>query len=289
MRPVFEKTPLKQWESFHCEVLRSATYDAMWHFHPEFQITLVLKSRGHRLVGDNITPLATGDLVLVGSNLPHVWHQDTSVPNPPDAVHAIIVRFLDTFLGRDFLQAPEMEPVRRLLQRASRGLLVKGTTRDKVAAHLERMALAGGLARVAELLAALDVLARSRDLSPIASTGFVPNLKSSDQDRMERVCRYIDKHLTEEIDRNAVAKEANLSVGAFSRFFKLRTGKSLPEYTNELRIGRACRLLLEGDLKITEIALQCGFNNLANFNRRFRDITATSPREYRERFRENAA
>src|SRR5438128_2277623 len=157
MKPVFEKTPQAQWESLHCEVVRGSGYAAAWHFHPEYQITLVLKSRGHRLVGDSVAPLAAGDLVLVGSNLPHVWH--------------------------------------------------------------------------------------------------------TDQDRMSRVCGYIDSHLGDAIERRAVAAEAHLSEGAFSRYFKLRTGKTLPEYVNALRVGRACRLLVETDAKVAEIAFDCGFEN----------------------------
>src|ERR1700691_697890 len=102
MKPVFEKTPRAQWESFHCEVVRGNSYNAAWHFHPEFQITLVIKSRGHRLVGDNIAPLHPGDLVLVGSNLPHVWQQEeTPRGHSAPPVHAVIVRFLETFAGND--------------------------------------------------------------------------------------------------------------------------------------------------------------------------------------------
>ena len=104
IKPAFERTPQRQWESFHCEVVRDSSYKATWHFHPEYQLTLVLKSSGYRLVGDRITPLRPGDLVLVGSNLPHVWHQDESRDHSSSAVHAIVVRFLDTFLGRDFLE-----------------------------------------------------------------------------------------------------------------------------------------------------------------------------------------
>ena len=114
MKPVFEQTPRVQWESFHCEVVRGTSYNAAWHFHPEFQITLVIKSFGHRLIGDNIAPLLSGDLVLVGSNLPHVWQQEQARrehSGPP--VHAIIVRFLETFAGKDFLQIPEMDAVRQ--------------------------------------------------------------------------------------------------------------------------------------------------------------------------------
>src|SRR5580693_5229660 len=117
MKPVFEQTPRTQWESFHCEVVRGSSYNAAWHFHPEFQITLVVKSFGHRLVGDNIAPLQPGDLVLVGSNLPHVWQQEnTGRPEPEHPIHAVIVRFLETFAGQDFLKIPEMKPVRSLLQ-----------------------------------------------------------------------------------------------------------------------------------------------------------------------------
>lgn len=160
MKAVLEKTPHAQWESFHCEVVRGASYNAMWHFHPEVQLTLVLESRGHRMVGDNISPLHPGDLVLVGSNLPHVWHQDAAYKR--GKVHAIIVRFLDTFLGAEFLAKPELEPVRQLLRRAARGLQVTARTRDLVAGRMQRLAEASALSRIVELLAILDLWAARR-------------------------------------------------------------------------------------------------------------------------------
>jgi len=281
VKPVFEKTPRTQWESFHCEVVRGSSYHAAWHFHPEYQLTLAIKSNGHRLVGDNIAPLHAGDLVLVGSNLPHVWQQDETQRHYRPAVHAIIVRFLETFAGRDFLDIPEMEPVRRLLRRSARGLQVMGATRQIVAEQMRRLAEARGLDRINGLLSILSTLAQSKELKPIASPGFMPVLDRADQDRMQRVCNYINARLATEIERAQVAHEANLSEGAFSRFFKLRTGKTLPRYVNELRVGRACRLLAEADGKITDIALECGFTNLANFNRRFHQIMGLPPSRYR--------
>ena len=288
MKPVFEKTPQAGWESLHCEAVDGPSFGGTWHFHPEHQLTLVLRGRGYRLVGDNITPLATGDLVLVGGNLPHVWHQEENVKNPAHAVQAIIVRFHETFLGRPFLETPEMEPVVQLLQRAARGLHVTRRTRDDVAERMVALSRAKGLGRVAELLAVLDLLARSRELQPIASPGFVPLLDADDQGRMERVCQYIHLHLAEPIEREAVATQAHLSPGAFSRFFKLRTGTTLPQYVNELRVGRACRMLAEDDTKISDIALDCGFENLSNFNRRFLAVTRLTPNRYRREFRLNA-
>ena len=233
MKPAFERTPQRQWESFHCEVVRDSSYNATWHFHPEYQLTLVVKSSGYRVVGDKITPLRPGDLVLVGSNLPHVWHQDESREHSGSAVHAIVVRFLDTFLGRDFLEIPEVEPVHRLLKRAKRGLQVMGRTREIVAAKLERLPGSQGLQRVAELVSILDILARSPQLKPIASPGFVPSLIMADRDRVGRVISFIHEQFTDPIDRAAVAAQAHLSVGAFSRFFKLRTGRTMPEYVDK--------------------------------------------------------
>lgn len=289
MKPAFEKTPRRQWESFHCEVLLDDSYHATWHYHPEYQLTLVLKGSGYRLVGDTITPLRAGDLVLVGANLPHVWHQDTVRGSEAKPVHAIIVRFLDSFLGHEFLQIPEAAALRRLLSRAGRGLQVTGETRDHVAHKMEALPNLTGLERLAGLLSILGVLAGSRELKPIASPGFAPQLSSGDQNRVERVLAFIHARLTEPLDRSAVAAEAHLSRGAFSRFFKLRTGKTLPQYVNELRVGRACSLLADEQLKVTDLALECGFQNLANFNRRFREITGLTPREYRRQLQRNAA
>src|SRR6202008_4909242 len=136
---------------------------------------------------------------------------------------------------------------------------------DIVAEKMRRLPAGAGLERITGLLSILAELARSKDLRPSASPGFLPVLESSDQDRMQRVCNYINSHLAGTIDRARVAQEAHLSEGACSRFFKLRPGKTLPQYVNELRVGRACRLLAEEEGKITGIALECGFTNLANF------------------------
>jgi AraC-like DNA-binding protein len=288
VKPAFEKTPRRQWESFHCEVLLDDSYHATWHYHPEYQLTLVLEGNGYRLVGDTITPLRAGDLVLVGANLPHVWHQDAVCSSEAYPVHAIIVRFLDTFLGREFFQIPEAASLRRLLSRAGRGLQVTGKTRDLVALKMETLPDLAGLERLAGLFSILAVLAGSRELKPIASPDFAPLLSSGDQNRVERVLTFIHTRLAEPLDRAAVAAEAHLSMGAFSRFFKLRTGKTLPQYVNELRVGRACSLLANEQLKVTDLALECGFQNLANFNRRFRQITGLTPRDYRRQLQRNA-
>lgn len=284
MKPVFEKVPKRDWESFHCEIVRGPDYGTRWHFHPEFQITLALRSRGHRVVGDNIAPLTDGDIVLLGANLPHVWHQDEG--GGRSDVHAIIVRFDPQALGADFFRLPEMEPVRRLLERAGRGLLLGGRTRAAVEERMRHLAQAEGLERLLDLLQILQLMAAGKsDTRTLASAGYTPKLESADQGRMQRVCDFIHSHLTEEIDRAQLARLAHLSEGAFSRFFSSRTGKTVPEYVNEVRVGRACRMLAEDAANITDIAMDCGYRNLANFNRRFRQVTGMTPSAYRAKFR----
>ena len=283
MKPVFEKVPKRDWESFHCEIVRGRDYGTRWHFHPEFQITLAIQSSGHRVVGDNIAPLTDGDIVLLGANLPHVWHQDE---NAGKEVHAIIARFDPQTLGTDFFKLPELDGIRRLLEKASRGLEVRGKTRGIIAAHMRRIAETEGFTRLLELLAILHVLSEAKsDVKPLSSAGYTPKLESADQGRMQRVCDFIHAHLTDEIDRSQLAKLAHLSEGAFSRFFSSRTGKTVPEYVNEVRIGRACRMLSEDAGNITDIAMDCGYRNLANFNRRFRQVTGMTPSSYRAKFR----
>lgn len=288
-QPVLENTPHREWESFHCEVVRGHGYGAQWHFHPEHQLTLVLKSQGHRVVGDSLAPLTPGDLVLVAGNVPHVWHQDDlGAPRSRAAVHAIVVRFRDDFLGGDFLRKPEMQPVRALLRRATRGLQVNGRTRQSVARQMQQMADAKGLQRVIGLLTILGELSQSRELKPLATAKFLPELQAGDQDRMSRVLGHIHAHLMEDISREDVAARASLSCGAFSRFFKTRTGKTLPQYVNELRVGRAFSRLAETDDKISDIALDCGFTNLSGFNRQFQRIAHMTPKDYRRAFESHA-
>lgn len=286
MKPVFEKVPMAPGESLHCEVVRGRDYGTRWHFHPEHQLTLALSSEGHRLVGDHLGALTDGDLVLVGANLPHVWHQAVDAATE---ARAVIVRFDEGFVGREFMAKGEMEGVRALLRRAARGLEVRGEARDEVAGWMEELPGLGRLERVVTLLRILARLARANpgEVRALASATYEPTLRSEDQDRMERVCAYIHNRYTEKLERRELAALAALSEGAFSRFFHSRTGRTVPQYVNELRVGRACRLLLEHpERTVSDIALDCGFENLANFNRRFLAARGVAPSVFRRQSQE---
>jgi AraC-like DNA-binding protein len=282
MKPVFEKVPMGIGESLHCEVVKGRDYGTRWHFHPEHQLTLAVRSQGHRLVGDHLGTLEDGDVVLVGSNVPHVWHQAVDAGSEAEAV---IVRFDEGFVGKEFMAKAEMEGVRALLRRAARGLVVQGKAREEVARRMLALPEEGRLERVVGLLAILARLASAKagEMKALASASYEPMLLSEDQDRMERVCAYIHQHYTERVERRELAALAALSEGAFSRFFHSRTGRTVPQYVNELRVGRACRLLLEYPGRtVSDVALDCGFDNLANFNRRFLAARGVAPSVFRK-------
>jgi len=231
------------------------------------------------MVGDDITELEEGDLVLLGSNLPHIWQRDEGKPRRRQPTHILIVQFEESFLGEDFWKIPATHALRQLLRRAGIGLQFKGKTREHVARLMSDMRGANGLRRLALFLTALDAMASSSECRSIAA-GYTAELSPYNQERMERVLQFINERLDQTIHVREVARLAGLSEGAFSRFFRLHSGRTFPDFVNQLRIGRACRLLAESENKITDIAFACGFMNLSNFNRQFQRIKQMTPREY---------
>ena len=267
--------------SFLCRRRRDARFGFAWHFHPEIELTLIVRSRGKRFVGDSIADYEEGDLVLLGPNLPHTWDSGPARRGPHEAVFC---QFSPSFLGAEFLAAPEMLPVRRLLDRSARGLRFTGRTQRGVARRMDGMERLEGPERLLALLEVLAALARSRDARPLSSRAFSPSPRRGDAERIDRVCRFLTESFAGRVPLAEAARVAHLSIPAFSRFFRLRTGKTLVGYLHELRVGHACRALIETDRAVSDIAFDSGFNNLSNFNRRFLEMKGMSPREFRAQF-----
>ncbi|HYE98249.1 MAG TPA: AraC family transcriptional regulator [Planctomycetota bacterium] len=268
--------------SFHWKRRRDPRFPFQWHFHPEAELTWIVRSRGRRFVGDHIEDYGDGDLVLLGPGLPHTWCSDDG---PPGRHEAVCIQFRDDFLGREFLERPELLPVRRLLERAARGLRFGGRTVREVAPRMDGLERRSGLARLQGLLDILGRLAAARDGRPLASPGWKAPPGDRDMDRLDRVCRFLAERFREDVALADAAAQAHLSAPAFCRFFKAGTGKTFVEYLTELRVGHACRLLAETDRPVTDVAFDAGFRNLSNFNRRFRALRGGTPRAYRAHFR----
>jgi AraC-like DNA-binding protein len=280
MKPIFQRLTAEPEEGFAFKTIHSAGFDCPWHVHPEYELILVVQGEGYRIVGDNISPLSAGDMVLVGPGLPHIWQQEPR-NGKRSSVHCLLIQFEDKHLAQGLLQLPAMEPLRRLLRRARQGLHIVGRTHAKITTLMKQMAEVEGMERVLRFLQILTVLASSEECEPIASPGFAANTNLYDQERMDRVFQFLNRQLASSVRLSEAAQIVHLSEGAFSRFFRAHTGKTFPAFVNELRIGRACTLLMEEDLNVTEVAYQCGFLNLSNFNRQFLRLKGVSPSEFR--------
>lgn len=284
MKPIYEKLVSCPDEGFLVKELRGEECNCAWHCHAEVELILVLRSQGYRIVGDTIQSLRCGDLVLLGPNLPHVYqHTDRRTARPAEA-HCLLLQF-ESRVWSGLLDLPAMAAVRRLLERSAQGLLVADPTGKQVATMLRQMLAERGLRRIATFLTLLDTLAQSRRCQAIASAGFTQLVPSQEQERIGRICQYIDAHYEDELRVSDVAHLVHMSEGAFSRFFHAHMGKTFPAFVNELRIGRACRLLVETEQSMTEIALACGYQNLSNFNRQFLRRKQVAPSKFRRQMR----
>jgi AraC-like DNA-binding protein len=198
--------------------------------------------------------------------------------------HSIVIQFDPQFLGQPFFLVPEMTNIRKLLDKAQQGLTFDDDTRQETARRMQQLLLLNGAKRLFELLALLDFLASAPGQQQIASSGFSAYADTSDCERINKVCQYVFNSFTEEVTIAHAASLAHLSVPAFCYYFKKRTRRNFSQFVNEIRIGHACKLLIETNRTVAEICYASGFRNLSNFNRRFKEVQHKSPQEYRRQF-----
>lgn len=254
-----------------------------WHYHPEYELVLVCKSTGRRMVGDHIGYFEEGDLVFMGPVIPHVWVNDAQYLNQ-SADHvaaAIVIQFTDNFLGKDFFNIPEMEDFKNFLRLSSRGATIKGKCKQAIIEIMEKMPPMNGLQRIASLFSIFDLLAHCKEYDLLASPTYSEKIQVKCSDRFSKITDYILRNFDTDIALPQIAEVANMGVTTFCNFFKEHYRMSFVEYLNTVRIGHACKLLSENDQNIVQVAYDCGFNNLANFNRQFKRLKNMTPSEYR--------
>ncbi len=266
--------------------LRDPYFDPHWHFHPEYQLFIVLEGTGTRFIGDHMQRFGPGDLVLTGPNLPHVWRSDAPYFEKDSnlSTRGIVVYFRDVILAEQLLETQESLKIKQLLDRSHRGLEFYGQTREQVGERVQALAGTTGFESVLGLLHILHTLSLSDEYTVLSRLGLPTPLRPVDQERMERVYAFLMGHFTQTIRLDEVASIANMAPTAFCRYFKERTNKSLSQFIAELRIGYACKLMVEEGLSVSQIAYECGYRALSNFNRQFKSITGVTPREYKRQY-----
>jgi AraC-like DNA-binding protein len=277
MKPVFGQVEEQQISFFRVNHKVNYRAEFLWHFHHVYELNLILKGAGRRFVGDSIAHYERGDLVLMSPELPHTWHG--TAPH-----ESIGLQFSADFLGRGLLEHPEWQDLKSLLSRAARGLEFNGRTRAAAQRQVEELVKLKGLPRLVGFLHTLDLLARSRECHPLCGQEYTPVLRHDHERRIDKVCSYLSRQYTGHVTQPEAAAIAGMSVSAFSHFFKTTMGRSFTDYVIELRIGHACKLLIETEDSIAGIAYAAGFNNLANFNRRFIAVKHVPPKVYRKQF-----
>ncbi|HEX8547289.1 MAG TPA: AraC family transcriptional regulator [Cytophagaceae bacterium] len=278
MKLIFEKVPLVK-SSFLFKEEFFPFFDIPWHNHPEYEIALLVKGKGKKIIGDNISDFADGDLIMVGPWLPHLWQSYERSYNQEGA-HQLIIQFSEDFLGESFFERPEFIQIKKVFTKAARGLNITGNTKKEASSLIYEMIEQTPLNRVLTLIKILDILGHTNDIDCISNPGYLGIINDSDYKRMDKIYKYMLENFKKPIYLNDVAEIAHLTPPSFSRYFKIRTKKTFSNVLNEIRIGYATSLLMDTDLPINQIAYNCGFDNHSNFNQTFRKITGITPSMY---------
>lgn len=264
--------------SLQCAVLQD---DHAWHYHPECELTYILKGEGTRFIGDNVQHFGPGDLVFSGPNLPHCWTNDDTDDKDPQRNSLLVLQFKPECFGSDFIISPDAQSLVELIEYSKRGLRFSGPVVEQVGAAIERLQGESGLTRLTTFVHLLDLLVQAENVEELTSELYVNDTRDFHGGRMGKVMAYVKQNLSEDIKQSEVADLVSMTPQGFSRFFRATTGRTFVSFVNVMRIMEACRLLVSTDEDIIDIAFQCGYANLSNFNRRFSELKQTTPREYR--------
>lgn len=269
-------------QSFSVRLDRYPHFLKVWHHHEAIELVRIKKSTGTLFLGDAIVHFKLGDVVLIGKNLPHMWLNDqVYFRSDRDLIaEAVAVHFKEDFLGRPFFGFPELHRIKKLLAAARFGIKFREIPKS---VHGKIDALLGqkDFRRLVLLLEILQELS-TVNYRQLVSSGFTQSLGSSKNEVLDKTYDFIYNNFDRTISAKDVANAVGMNASAFSRFFKRIHQKSFTKYLNELRIGFACKLLMEDKLSITAICFDCGFNNISNFNRQFKKIKGISPSRFKK-------
>ncbi|KAA5547466.1 AraC family transcriptional regulator [Adhaeribacter rhizoryzae] len=286
MKPHLLKVEVVPEQSFAVRQQVNPLFYNQWHYHEELELTYVQEGSGIRFVGDSIQNFQAGDLILLGSNLPHFWRgENQTAANESTECQAMVVQFTANFWGDTFLDLPELSIIKELFRKARRGIHIKGETRQRVAEQMQAMVGAKGLDRLTALLHILQLIALSSETTFLSSDGFNIPLNDQDTRRIAKIHAFTLANFSQKIKLEEVAATVHLSPNAFCRYFKTHTRKTYSQFLLEIRIGHACKLLMEDRLSIGQICLESGFANFSNFNRYFKAITNLTPQAYARMYR----
>lgn len=253
-----------------------------WHYHPDYELTLTLNSRGHRYIGDDVDLYADGDLVLIGPGIAHSWCSQAAID--ADKPHVALVCWFTHGWAQQLIRTfPEMEPLTVLLARSTQGLQFGPLARERAAPLIERMPDCAPPERLLLLLDVLNILRQDQEARSLANVPQAPLADLASDERILRVLNHLHAHYTEPVRVEELARIACVSLSAFHRLFRKHARVTMVDYLIRLRIGRACSLLIGSSTAISTIAADVGYTNLSLFNRQFARLKGQTPAQFRRR------
>lgn len=249
-----------------------------WHSHPELELVYIREGSGKRHIGKKLEQYTDGDLILLGPNLPHFGFTERFASNKFE----VVLHFRQDFLGKIFFKAIELVAIQRLIQASYNGLSYFGNVKDQVGEKLESMFYMTPFEKLIELIKILNLLANTREVINLNAQDMITPIKSMNTERLDTIFNHVRENFQEEITLEVVSSLVHMTVPSFCRFFKSHTSKTFIGFVQQYRITHACKLLVESELSVTDIAFESGFNNFSHFNKVFRKVTNKSPSDYRK-------
>jgi YesN/AraC family two-component response regulator len=267
---------------FRAEYISETT--GFWHFHPEYEITLNTKSNGTRIVGDSIELFDQYDLVLIGSNIPHSWNYYRKKTSNPEE-QGIMLHFKLSSLGEALLSQHELHPVKHLLIDSERGIVFSVEDAKKAEVYLVNMVRNKGIDKMINFFNVLKILCSSEKKTVLCSENYKQAFDERGNKKMTDIYNYVRENFSKPITLEKASRITHMGPFAFSRYFKKNCGAGFIEYLNRVRMNKACHLLRETEYQVHDIAAQCGFSSISNFNKQFRKTEGLAPRDYRAQFK----
>jgi AraC-like DNA-binding protein len=259
-----------------------------YHQHPEYELTLITKGKGRRMIGDHAARFEENDLILVGPYLPHEWLCDEQYNKPDEfSGEGTVIQFLKEFLGEQFFLLPEYRNLNHLLDESSRGLIFTGKTKSKIISLIRESYEKDPLDRLNILFSIFSIFARTKEYHCLSSPGFRETSFVRANAPMQKALQYIMQNFHNEVNMKEMLDITNMSNTSFCLAFKKIYRMTFKEYLLNTRIGYACSLLNDDAMTISEIAYHSGFENLSNFNRQFKRIKGVTPKQYLLQFERN--
>jgi AraC-like DNA-binding protein len=279
MKPLIEQLPLSDDTSFVARTHRTPNFEVNWHQHIEYELILFTEGAGLSFIGNYVGEFEVGEVFFLGANLPHTFKKSGDV-----VTSAVVVHFKEDFWGSDFMNLPESKAISYLLKTSLHGLKIKGKSKELLNTLIRTLEIEKGFRRIIILCECLDLLTKEEAFDTL-STQEVKEVNNKNRERIDRIFHYTMENFREPVQLSTIARLADMSVPAFCNYFKKSTRKRYIDFLNEVRIGYACKLLIDNtSITIEGASYESGYSTIANFNKQFLKVKGMTPSRYRKVF-----